>query len=253
MRPRGFEAPHLRPSSNAAPDHGQQDARPGQAGHGLPPTSGSIGSAVPAQNGWTSQVPGYAGRPATPPAPGAQRLPPGNVAGGFNNLSLNGAPPQLTQHYSKAPIGGGEYVQQQARQQQPPGPAPLPQSATGRHPPPTPSRPGFGLRGPPAFGKSAPGAPLAGPRLSAAGSAGRPASPSSPNKYASIPMPASPSPTHSKQQAAQMPLPPNQPRSLAPPSFNTSQQVLSAQMQTSSGQQTQHQSCCSAMHHSIMQ
>lgn len=233
MRPNGFGGPQFRPPPGpAALDRGRQDVRTDQAGPSLMSPPGSVGSPAPAQNGWTPPE-GFAGRPAAAPLPAAQKMPPGNLVGGFNKLSLNGGP---VQYYSKAPIGGGEYVQQHTRQQQPPGP-PLPRPSTAvAQPPSIPSRPGFGARGPPAFGKGTPAPFMAGPRPSAPGipsSTGRPASPSSPNKYASIPMPASPSPTTSarpanlsQQQAAQMPLPPSQPRGLAPPSFNMPQQVL---------------------------
>ena len=234
MRPNGFGGPHFRPPPGPAVlDRGRQDVRTDQAGPSLLSPPGSVGPTAPTQNGWTPQAPGFAARPAAAPLSGSQRMPPGNLAGGLNNLSLNGGPAQSAQYYSKAPIGGGEYVQQHARRQQPPGPPlPRPPGAVGQ-PPSIPSRPGFGARGPPAFGKGTPAPSIGGPRPSVPGSAGRPASPSSPNKYASIPMPASPSPTtsarpakFSQQQAAQMPLPPSQPRGLAPPSFNMPQQVM---------------------------
>ena len=209
----------------------RQDERLDQSGNSLlsPPTS--TGAAAPAQNGWTPQAAPYGSIPGALPKPGSQRMLPGNLAGGFNNLSLNSGPPQSGQsalQYSKAPVGGGEYVQQQTRQQQPPG---LKPPAPAGQPPSMPPKLGLGARGPPAFGKGAPAPALPGARP--LGNAGRPASPSSPNKYASIPMPTSPSPTTSRsakisqQQAAQMPLPPHQPRGLAPPSFSMPQQVCS--------------------------
>ena len=225
MRPNGFGAPQTRPHSTTAPPgrHSRQDERLDQPGNSLLPLPGSTGAAAPAQNGWTPQVAPYGSIPGAPSKPGAQRLPPPGLAGGFNNLSLNGGQPQSgqsAQYYSKAPVGGGEYVQQQTRQQQPPGLTP---PAPAAQPPSVPLKLGFGARGPPAFGKGAPAPAIPGPRPRA--NAGRPASPSSPNKYASIPMPGSPSPTTSRsgklnqQQGAQMPLGPPQPRGLAPPSF----------------------------------
>ena len=223
MRPNGFGGPHSRPPPTIAlPGHNsRQDER-----FLSPPTSS--GAAAPAQNGWTPQAAPYGSTPGAPPKPGPQRLPGGNLAGGLSNLSLNGGPPQSVQsaqYVSKAPVGGGEYVHQQTRQQQPLGlnpPAPAGQPSMQ-------SKLGLGSKGPPAFGKGAPAPTLPGVRP--LGNASRPASPSSPNKYASIPMPTSPSPTTSRsaklsqQQAAQMPLPPNQPRGLAPPSFSMPQQV----------------------------
>lgn len=231
MRPNGFGGPQFRPPPGpAAPGPGRQDTSTGQAGPTLMSPPGSTGPTEPYQKGGMPQATVFAGRPAVPPMPGSQRLPPGNVTSGFSNLSLNGGPAQSAQHHSKSPIGGGEYVQHQIRQQQqPPGP-PLPRQLAGPgHMPSVPTRPGFGARGPPAFGRGPTMPPTAGLRPPGPGNAGRPASPSSPNKYASIPMPASPSPTTSgrpaNQQAAQMPLPPSQPRGLAPPSFNAPQQV----------------------------
>lgn len=224
MRPNGFGGPHSRPPPTIAlPGHTTR-----QDEHLLSPPTSS-GAAAPAQNGWTPQTSHYGSIPGAPPKPGPQRMPPGNLAGGFSNLSLNGGPPQSgqsAQYLSKAPIGGGKYVQQQTTQQQPPS---LNPPAPAGHPPSMPSKLGLGSRGPPAFGKGAPVPALPGARP--LGNAGRPASPSSPNKYASIPMPTSPSPTTSRaaklsqHQAAQMPLPPNQPRGLAPPSFSMPQQV----------------------------
>lgn len=232
MRPNGFGAPQSRPhNATALPgQHSRQDERLDQPGNSLLPPPGSTGAAAPAQNGWTPQATPYGSTPGGPPKPGAQRLPPSGMAGGFNHLSLNGGPPQpgqSGQYFSRAPVGGGEYVQQQTRQQQPPGLTP---PAPAGQPPSVPPRLGFGARGPPAFGKGAPAPAMPGARPQA--NAGRPASPSSPNKYASIPMPpGSPSPTTSRsaklnqQQGAQMPLGPPQPRGLAPPSFSMPQQV----------------------------
>ena len=226
MRPNGFGAPQSRPHNTAALPgrHSRQDERLDQPGNSLFPPPGSTGAAAPAQNGWAPQAAPYGSIPGAPPKPGPQRLPPPGPAGGFNNLSLNGGPAQLSQsaqYHSKAPVGGGEYVQQQNRQRQPTSLTP-----PAGQPASVPPKLGFGARGPPAFGKPGKGAPapaMPGPRPLA--NAGRPASPSSPNKYASIPMPSSPSPTTSRsgklnqQQGAQMPLGPPQPRGLAPPSF----------------------------------
>lgn len=237
MRPSGFGAPHSRPPlTTALPGrYSRQDEGLDQAGNSLLPPPASTGAAAPAQNGWTPQAAPYGSIPGAPPKPGAQRLPPPGMASGFNNLSLNGGPPQSGQsgqYFSKAPVGGGEYVQQQQQQQQirqqrPPGLTP---PATAGQPPSAPPKLGFGARGPPAFGKGAPAPAVPGARPPA--NTGRPASPSSPNKYASIPMPpGSPSPTTSRsaklnqQQGTQMPLGPHQPRGLAPPAFSTLQQV----------------------------
>lgn len=230
MRPNGFGGPHSRPPPTIALPGRRQDEKVEQSGSSLlsPPTF--TGAAASAHNGWTPQAAPYGSIPGAPPKPGPQRLPPGNLAGGFSNMSLNGGPPQSsqsTQYYSKAPVGGGEYVQQQTRQQLPGlnPPAPVGQ------PPSVPPKLGMGSRGPPAFGKGAAAPALPGARPLS--NANRPASPSSPNKYASIPMPTSPSPTTSRsaklsqQQASQMPLPPHQPRGLAPPSFSVPQQVCS--------------------------
>lgn len=228
MRPNGFGGPYSRPQPSVAlPGHSRQDARLDQPGD-LLPAPDSAGAATPAQNGSTSQTTPYGTNPGGPPKPG---LPSGSAVGGFSNISLNGGPPQFAQYYSKPPVGGGEYVQHQTRQQQPPGPSAAPAGQLPSMPP----KVGFGARGPPAFGKGAPAPPTSGARPLGVGNAGRPASPSSPNKYASIPMPGSPSPTTaaravklSQQQAAQMPLPPTQPRGLAPPSFSMPQQVCTA-------------------------
>ena len=236
MRPTGFGGPRSKPpSTTAVPGRdNRQDERLDQAGDSLLSPPGSIGAATPVQNGWTPQPTQYGSRPGAPPQPGSHSVLPGNVAGGFNNLSLNGGLTQSAQYYSKAPIGGGEYVQHQNRQQQPPGPTALRPPAPAGQLPSMPPKVGFGARGPPAFGKGAPAPSVPGARPVGSGSAGRPASPSSPNKFASIPMPASPPPTTSarpaklnQQQAAQMPLPPHQPRGLAPPSFRLPQQVWS--------------------------
>ena len=236
MRPNGLGGPHSRPPpTKALPGRsGRQDERLEQSGNSLssPPTF--TGAAASAQNDWTPQSAPYGSIPEASPKPGPQSLPSSSVAGGFRNISLNGGLPQSgqsTQYYSKAPVGGGEYVQQ-TRQQQPPGLNPTaPAGQTPGQTPSMPSKLGFGSRGPPAFGKAAPAPALPGARP--LGNAGRPASPSSPNKYASIPMPTSPSPTASRsaklsqQPAAQMPLPPQQARGLAPPSFSVPQQVCS--------------------------
>ncbi len=234
MRPNGFGGPHFRPpSAQSAPAYPRQDNGADQAGPDLLSPSGSVGPQIPAQNGWPAPGSKPVARPAVPPPFGAQRAPAGNLAGGLGNLS-NGGPAQSALQYSKPPIGGGEYVQQSGRPQHASVPPPARQAAAPGQSALAPGPPRAGLpgRGPPAFGKPTLVPPAVGQRPPGPGSVSRPASPSSPNKYASIRMPASPSPTtsrgdanHSQQQAAQMPLPPSQSRSLAPPSFSRPQQV----------------------------
>lgn len=230
MRPNGIGGAHFRPpSAQSALAYPRQDATTDQAGPDLLAPSASAGPTPPIHNGWSAAGSNMTARAPGPPAFGAKRLPPRNLANGLDNLSLNGGPAQSAAYYSKAPIGGGEYITPPGRQQQAAAPPPPRQAGVSGQPlaQPRAALPG---RGPPAFGKAAAGQPPAGPLPPGPGNTGRPASPASPSKYASIPMPASPSPTTSgraanpsQQQAAQMPLPPSQGRSLAPPSFSRPQ------------------------------
>ena len=223
MRPSGFGGSQFRPPAASTIPAFARNVSSEQASPDLLSPPGSTGPQQPAQNGWAAPGNNVAVRPV-PPRFGAQKSQPANLAGGMNNLSLNGGPAPSARYYSKPPVGGGEYVQQPGRQQ--PAPLPPPRQAAAPEQSAMSSRAG---RGPPAFGKPA---SAVGPTPSGPGSIGRPASPSSPNKYASIPMPASPSPTTSgrpgnplQQQVAQMPLPPSQSHGLAPPSFSRPQQV----------------------------
>ena len=237
MRPNGFGgAPYRQPAASGPVVHHSRTADPDQAGPDLLSPPGSTGPPPATAVHRGIGVPGtqYAGGNIGLPQANGQRLPPTSLANGINSLSWNGGAAQPAAYYSKPPVGGGQYVNQQTASQHQADSLPPPRQAAAPSQTAVPSRTGPVARGPPAFGKnvSAPAAvrpPPAGP-----GSIGRPSSPASPNKYASIPMPASPSPSASgqlpnqaQQQPMQMPLPPTHPRGLAPPSFNKGQPVSS--------------------------